>query len=731
MSGTFQRGFSSLRRDAGVGGIGAFSTLVTLIGLAADIGTPWRDFLGWLVIGAVTLLVLALALRAGSRPPPEGEPPRGMRRLAAAMATYAATASAILGPAWILNRAIGGDSGLLAEAVPAVSEIQETLARRIELLDDAIAVLTEQVEVQTEGIDSLNRTMDLSLAIETMDRLRERRDGSNQGQALAMTTLLSHGFDFVGADFSGVAFRDTVLNGADFTDARLHFIDIRGASLREADLSGTGLRLALGDASTVLAGADLTGSFAPLFEAPGADLRDARFRGATFFGADLREADLRGADFTEASLAFADLSGADLTGADFTGAYLIGTVLTGAVLAEAIFDRTDLLGAVLDPTRLSPEQMAGACRHQVSAQAGTLFLTEQWESDRFSSGYEFDQMNEYDPYFAVAGLDDLSLPLCGTPSDSAVGFDSRSAADMRFALDRDYLAKAGRREAAMVRFDAFRRRLAQAQETGPLFSGQGAYREEWLALMRAATPEPTGPPRIDTDLMLVEILARGLVSPDEVDWRNAMSTRLRLEEAERELTGGETGVTTHWPAFFPEGASLSDLPEEAESLFRDWTLARAAEPRPLLAWQAPNANNAEANVLSLATGYLRDTIEGVTSNNSWPSHRVAQEVEEMVSGKDRTRFVPVRSIVASRMLLAFPAAVGSYRVPLPPGLAPELREVNSDLDIMLEIKQVAAPKSDPDLIVFFVEPVSARLTLNNPKEGAEVLSLEIVALADP
>ncbi|WP_051332297.1 pentapeptide repeat-containing protein [Cucumibacter marinus] len=462
-----------VREEAGWANRAILGIVATLMGLAADILTPWLDVLGWMFPAALGLTIVGVGIwwlmrGRGAEPRPMG---RG-RRLAATGAIYGIVFTLVLAPIFLLNVTLGGTNGALAEISPSARDFQTFLGERFDRLDRALAVLNENVEEQGRDVQAVRETMEFSVAMDLIDRARETRDGSNQGQGIAISTLMDNGFDFIGSDFSGVALRNAPIDGVNFSEARLHFLDVRNASLKGANFSGSGLRFALAEGAD-FTDADLSGSFSPFFEGKGAIMAGANLSKANFQAADLRDVDFSGADLSGAAFAYADLRGANLSGADLTGAYLIGTLLNGANLDGAVFSETSMLAAVVDNGALSVEQRAGACRHESARLSARIELIEEWESDRFSTGLEFDDINTYDAYFPVPGLDDKSLPECSTPTDGAIAFDANYPDYMRIHLNREYLGQAGRRSASLQRFNAFRERLAEGQEQGVLLTASG------------------------------------------------------------------------------------------------------------------------------------------------------------------------------------------------------------------------------------------------------------------
>jgi uncharacterized protein YjbI with pentapeptide repeats len=694
---------------------GVFGFLATALGLAADVGTPWAGLLGLLCAGSLAIAALSLVACAilGRRAP--GPATVRLRRMASGLAVYALAALVVFVPLYGLNRIVGG-TGILGETVPAVAAFQEQIDARLDRVERALAVLTESVDdqteaarVQTEAVEALGETMTLSVALDIVDRVQSARDGSNQGQAQALATLIGQGFDFAGSDFSGVSFRGAVIDGAEFSQGRLHFADLRGVSARGTSFAGSGLRLVRADADSDFTGADLSGVYAPLLEAPGARFDGADLMGANFHGADLAGASFRGADLGGAAFVHADLRGADLSDADLTGAHLVGALLDGANLDGATFADTNLLAAVRDPATLTPSQRAGACRHQASPRDSRMELVERWESDRFSSGYEFDDLNG-DGWVPPGPADDLSLPVCTSPVDSAIGFEATFPFYVRFFLDRPYLARAGRREAARDRFDAFRARLAEAREGAVFFTLDGGYRDEWVAAMRDAVEvtDPVGPAYLDSDLFTVLLLRRGLIAPEAVDWQAALTVRWRLERFVREKAGGDYGRVMHWGPFLPAEAGIADMPEDAVGLFRDWTLARAADgPEGFVLLPAAAAEGASR--LRLATGFYRRTLEDGNTGGSWPSHAVAEEAAEAAGGADRLLFAPLRLSRGgfAQVVLAFPAPIGSYVYDVPEAARSAVSEYGSEVELDLAVVDHAVLSRN--VLLLRVDPRSARI----------------------
>lgn len=771
---------------------GKVGSIATVLGLASDIGSPWQDFLAWLVLFAAVAATVALLLRWASWRCDGSNGWGGwIRRWSTASAATAIIGLVVFGILAQAQRAFGGPDGVMAEQVPAVAALQRSLQTRLDRLDDAIAVLRGEMNATREGIETLNETaaatregvgqlnetadatrqsvdelgetadatrqgveqlndtadatrqgveaigettsqtragvevlnqqMEFSVALAIVDRVREARDGSNQGQGGAFAALLAQGYDFIGTDFSGVSFRGVDLTAADFSEAVLHFADFRGATLIEARLAKAGIRLGQADEKSDFTNADLSGVYAPLFEAQGANFEGAVLVGANFYGGNFRGARMAGADLQGAAFAFADLRGADLSGANLAGAHLVGALLDGAQLDGAIFDQTNMLAAVRDPATVSSNQRAGACRHQAILQYGygRLEIVERWESSRFSSGYEYDSLNEYDAGFPVPGYDDLSLPVCLSSSESATGFNAAYPFDESFRLERSYLDKVGRRKKAVERFEAFRNHLTEGQANAALFIGSGAYRQGWIDYMTSASgrTEAVGAPYPDGDFLLPFLLRTGIVAADQVDWATALNTRYRLENSIRTKYGGDFAANTHWPAFLPDDAKLDDMPPEAEGLFREWTLARARLDYPQIVLRPPVAVELQTDgtgVARMSQNFYRDTPSGLNfQQQSWASSSAARRIISHLGGHEFFVESPALRYAfgLQKLLYVFPSDVESYRMTMPEGTAYDGPMGTMPVELTVAVDRVERLPDDPAYVAVYVTPIAARMTV--------------------
>jgi hypothetical protein len=227
---------------------------------------------------------------------------------------------------------------------------------------------------------------------------------------------------------------------------------MRFASAREADFSQ----------------ANLSGSYAPFLSAKNANFGQANLSGAVLLAGDLAGTRFDGADLSGAVLAFADLRGASFRGAKLQNAHLVGADLNDADFTDAQFDNTNMLAARLNPFALSRDQRAGTC--QVLADYRTrLRLVERWESSRFSSGFEYDDIN-YDTYFPVPGLGLSLLEPCESPPSSIQGFYPGTPGEVSIKLDRHLISTADRKQHVLQRLKTFFDRF-KAYQSSPIVFG--------------------------------------------------------------------------------------------------------------------------------------------------------------------------------------------------------------------------------------------------------------------
>ena len=323
----------------------------------------------------------------------------------------------------------------------------------------------------TEG-ERTAPTLDIALALSIVDRAREMRDGSSLGQGAALSLLVRQGNSFNGVDFAGINFDKANLTGADLSTTRLWLSNLDGIVADGANIRESGWRFATARQAS-FKGTDLAGVYAPFLIAPEADFSGATAQGASFYAGELAGARFDDADLTGAVLAFADLRGASFRNANLTKAHLIGAQLEGADFEGATFDDTNMLGAWLNPFNLTEQQRAGTCAVPISLGGGNQFvLVERWESNKYSTGYEFDDLT-WGLYIPAETLVSTLLPRCPEVPHGQ-GFDGRYATDFRLSLDRSLLNLAGRRSAVEQRAEAFIARLSNPPPDRIIYSAPPA-----------------------------------------------------------------------------------------------------------------------------------------------------------------------------------------------------------------------------------------------------------------
>ena len=714
------RNISDVRCDAGWKTRGVFEIATAVLGVLADILTPWFNLLGWIFPFFLALTLCGYFLwRSSYRQSKVPKTNMRGRKISASATMYGIVGALVLAPIFFVNISFGGSSGALAGAIPKVESFQAYLGERFDRLERALAVLTESTDRQGEHLQAVQETMELSLAMELVDRAREMRDGSNQAQGKALETLVANGFSFSGTDFSGVSMMRTKLDGADFSNGRFHFSSFEGAHLRGANFAKSGLRFSNAKDAD-FSEANLSGMYAPFFEAPGANFTLARLSGSSFFGANFRGADLSGADLSGAAFPFADLRDADLRGADLSGAHFIGTLLQGAKLRGAVFKGTNMLAATLDPDELTRSQRTGACRHRVHGRGYIeVHLMEKWPSDRYDSGYDFKSITDYVSYargIKVSGFQDTSLPICTTDKESAAAFNAQFPTDERMHLDREYLSKAGRHQAALDRLKVFARRMSEARQDATLLTGTGDEKTRWLKEISAAVKKvkPIAGPYINSEQLLLLFLAEGFVDEKSIDWFALAQNRLGFEKTIREKYEGVFDRYSRWGPLFPDGeVSLEELPhEKVADLYRQWTHSRMRNIGEGLIFQPASAfvtlEDRKEKTLSFNTGFLRRTAEGLTTSNSWPNWSTSY-VEKIVGDLKRTKFAPVRVWGIDRVIFVFPESYQDYGLEIPYGLEEALPKANPDLEVDLQIQKIERVSGKEGIVLVHVVPQQARL----------------------
>lgn len=588
---------------------------VTVLGLLADFCEPWYPILSYLfpIVAIAAVFFYWRWRRAQKGAVALSSSHKKQIRIQARRSMRAGIATVVLAPIFVANLA-AGDRGVLANQFDKVSHAQDAILVRLDRIDDALRVLNGQTvenaqalnEIKTdtgELKDSLNavtettektagdtkvtrETMELSVAYQTIDRVKEARDGSNQGQQLAFESLIKLGHEFNNADLSGISFSNAVLAGGNYVNSQLLFTDFSKANLSGATFDGANLSFA--DFSAVNASNLVAKSIdAQFLNGGAANFSAATLAESNFAGSHLVGATFYGADLSGVSFAFANLTGADFTGANLTGAFFTGSILIDAKFTDATFSGTNFHGAIVQSGLLSAEQNKQTCRHEGRFRGVNVKLLERWPSSRFSSGYEYDDITEYEYYGKVPTLQSLSLPVCKTGDRNKSGFNASYADQFDIRVDRYFMEYGNRRSAAKQYLENHFGTLQHAYSNETAYSGAGEFKQALVASMRKAS-ECDGTRRnlpLNSDGLLVALLAENKIDPDSVDWLAAAKSRLLLESADPEHDVNMVKSNSHVynsVQFFPEGTVLSDLPKSTAEHFRIWTLCRMKHAEPYL-----------------------------------------------------------------------------------------------------------------------------------------------------
>ena len=358
--------------------------------------------------------------------------------------------------------------GLLITAVDGLADLQTSMMIQNGQIRQELETLNEEVVKQTDILHSIEKgttktgnsvtqvqqTMELSVALNLVDRAKQARDGSQQGQVQALESLLAKGYEFSNTEFSGINLKGANLQQIQLQSARMHFVDLSNADLQSANLQGSGMRFATLDNAN-MSGASLSDTFSPLISAKSTQFQRANLSQGYFLGSSFQNADFTGADLSGAAFAYTDLRGANFTNADLSNAFFIGAILDGADFTNTQFANTDFRSANSSLFILSPAQLAGICQHDLENRYKPLPLLEwnmtfmeRYPSDRFSSGYEFEDIQVKNGVFRI---ESTNLPPCATPSSERGNFNTRWPGNLSLKLDRHYLSKAGRRQNVLER----------------------------------------------------------------------------------------------------------------------------------------------------------------------------------------------------------------------------------------------------------------------------------------
>jgi uncharacterized protein YjbI with pentapeptide repeats len=295
---------------------------------------------------------------------------------------------------------------------------------------------------------AIEPTMDVVTAQQILDRQIERKDGSLQGQAEAIKALIKHKQSFSNVDLSGVSFEGADISYGDFDNAKMHTTNLSKVEAENVILNNVSLRF--GDVSNGnYKNAGFSEVYAPFLLGNSVNFENANLKRSNFFGADLRNAVFKNADLTGVSFDFADLTGANFEGAILKNTFFNGSIMNDVNFKDAIVENMSIVGASARKWNMfSVKQKKGLCwKNPNLKEEARLYwsvdLMEQWPSDRYSSGYDY---NIKKVKWAFLNFGSSTLPECALyEAELPVGYKYQLyGPTFGIYLDREYYQKAGR-----------------------------------------------------------------------------------------------------------------------------------------------------------------------------------------------------------------------------------------------------------------------------------------------
>ncbi len=184
--------------------------------------------------------------------------------------------------------------------------------------------------------DKLVEGINLSTAMQTLDRAMAARDGSNQGQVKAIETLLQNGHTYNNTNFMGIALENarltnTSFNSCDFRTCNLKKTTFKGSKVNKANLGFANLRDA--NFNKCIS----TSTKYHYVQGSNSTFQNANLTNSSFFLSDLSKVNFSRANLTNAAFAFCDL-----TNANFENAIVKNTIFFNCILNKASFSNADV-----------------------------------------------------------------------------------------------------------------------------------------------------------------------------------------------------------------------------------------------------------------------------------------------------------------------------------------------------------------------------------------------------
>jgi uncharacterized protein YjbI with pentapeptide repeats len=547
---------------------------------------------------------------------------------------------------------------------------------------------------------------DLTTATAILDRAFKTRDGSDQGQAAAVESLLMHDFNFKGASFNGISLAGAKMPGADFTSSSFKDGDLSNAKFEESILNKADLSFA------TLQRASFRGVKAEeaYFQYTYADDGGVKEAGVSFEGATLNRSSfllsrLSGANFRNANLrgvclAFCDLTGADFTGADLTDAIFHASVLDNAKFEGAIIDNTDVTSAVALGVTFTTGQRKELRRSQLLANDldikiwGHAKETDKWDpsSPDFNSFYTKLRHLPFGLRASLKFRNGKSLQPVGPFKD----YHREGPNDIRSYhwFDSTFWNTASRSERLKKRLRDLSGFLHKRISEQGWIEGDSQENNAWISFIEKNSQVViyASPLVWTSDSATTLLLSKGLITQSEIneyDWQ-----RLAVERCRKDAAGNPGVQNDSWKPMYPPAAVCDLLYPGHFDAYKKWTIARSKNLNisQIEAIYSIRHVDFQVSVDKAVSGGVKDRllIFEHLDNSQFQNKYSHESPDQMLSSPFRMSNVTI--------LFKLPSARSRYSIAMRPDQAPPLKtagDINAEfveLRFIFDFQGVTAPE---------------------------------------